>query len=32
MIDWTWIRPAEDTPLMIIPSAVALYGLHILYA
>ncbi|MFP4228701.1 MAG: DUF421 domain-containing protein [Salinivenus sp.] len=31
MIDWTWIRAAEDAPLMIVLSAVALYGLLILY-
>ena len=31
MIDWTWIRAAEDAPLMIVCSAVALYGLLILY-
>jgi Predicted membrane protein len=32
MIDWTWIRVAEDAPLMIVLSAVALYLLLILYA
>jgi uncharacterized membrane protein YcaP (DUF421 family) len=31
MVDWTWIRAAGDAPLMIILSAVALYGLLILY-
>jgi len=31
MIDWTWIRAAEDAPLMIVLSAVALYVLLILY-
>ncbi|MCS3956090.1 hypothetical protein GGP94_001636 [Salinibacter ruber] len=31
MIDWTWTRAVEDAPLMVILSAVALYGLHILY-
>ena len=31
MIDWTWIRAAEDAPLMIVCSAVALYVLLILY-
>ncbi|WP_263784706.1 DUF421 domain-containing protein [Salinibacter grassmerensis] len=31
MIDWTWIRAAEDAPLMIVFSAVALYALLILY-
>ncbi|WP_233992700.1 DUF421 domain-containing protein [Salinibacter altiplanensis] len=31
MIDWTWIQAAEDAPLMIVCSAVALYVLLILY-
>jgi len=31
MIDWTWIRPAEDALLMVILSVVALYELRILY-
>lgn len=31
MMGWTWIRAAEDAPLMIVLSAVALYVLLILY-
>ena len=31
MIDWTWVAAAGDAPLMIVASAVALYGLLILY-
>jgi uncharacterized membrane protein YcaP (DUF421 family) len=31
MIDWTWIRAEGDAALMVVLSAVALYGLLILY-
>jgi uncharacterized membrane protein YcaP (DUF421 family) len=31
MVDWTWIAAEGDAPLMIVLSAVALYGLLILY-